>query len=187
MSWREEEEYRRGLLRQPDASELAEALEARRRRGETFRPTSHEWVEVPNNPDAATALRPILAAGRLSRFRVLDVACPKNHRIAEVVRTGSGLVVTGKSPEKYVEIERVGGDDEGPDPDGVWRSISWEVDFQRTNLSSRAVQACLFLDSLLAEGRIGSVAMQCRCRTVYLDGAWLTEKIGAGRRRVVFD
>lgn len=47
--------------------------------------------------NASEALRPILSAGRPSKFRVLRVVCPNQHRLLDIYRTGKGLAYVGEA------------------------------------------------------------------------------------------
>lgn len=45
------------------------------------------------------ALRPVLTSGKPSRFRVLTVACPRDHVLARVWRTSIGLVIVHETSD----------------------------------------------------------------------------------------
>ncbi len=50
------------------------------------------------DPSTIPELEVVLRAGRLSRFRALDVACRRNARLAQVLRTGAGPILLARTP-----------------------------------------------------------------------------------------
>jgi len=203
VSYEDDREFRRNL-RGPEYHELADVLEYRRVTGAVFRPDEIDEVSVgaPNQATALEALRPILAAGRISRFRLLAVVCRTDHLLAQVIRTARGPVVTGRAPYSRIEIEHLGGDSiPAQDGDG-WVDGAWQYNWQRTRQISRMLSVCVFLDALsdIVEPRTGlgvtenggtsvtnrAIGLQCRCSRVSIVGSWLAAHIEAGRRRVVF-
>lgn len=154
-------------------------------------------LPAPNTNAAKNALKPILKAGRMSRFRLLDVACvnpAKQHRLVQVVCTADGPVVVGRGPLVHVSVEPHGGE-YYPEPEEGWTPgpVSWEATTEHRTRGSRQEEICCFLDDLLGIRGSGSgrrqrsVRAQCRCRTADIWGPWLAGHIESGRRRVVFE
>lgn len=184
MSWADDAELmdymRKYHTREPTNSELKDALAG-----------NSGWVERASTPafkrtlmdaEAKAALAPVLRSSRPSRFRLLDVACTKNHRLALVYRTASGPVVTGRGPITVVENQVVGGDSV-PGPDGYAIDLPWETVVQRQTRGNRQAELCFFLEAR----KPGYYAeFQCRCRTALIERGWLEERIAEGRKRVVF-
>lgn len=139
------------------------------------------------NREAKEALRPILATNRLSRFRLLDVACggPRSHRLVQVIRTAQGLVLVGVGPDDHLKIYEHGGTEyDTNDPDGPYgiSAYDWKVEMQYTTRSSRMAHFCEFLEELAEDGR--SVVAQCRCQTAEIPAVVLVAHINAGSRRI---
>ncbi len=112
------------------------------------------------------ALRPVLTAGKPSRFRVLTVACPRDHVLARVWRTSMGLVIVHETSD--VKRERTTdlpgyGPVQLPPIEGP-RGVGY---------------AYLLLPDQKPEWR-----MQCRCTS--WGPKWeLHDAIAAGKRRIV--
>lgn len=147
-------------------------------------------MEHVDQPAARAALQPILKAGKLSRFRVLRIVCPKNHTIAEVYRTAGGLVLLGVGPLVIGEAHAAGGVIEGHyDPDfGPVGDHEWSYDWQQTRRTNREQRVVCFLHSLWAEpGGCAVATMQCRCTTARLGRPDIEQYMATGKRRVVHD
>ncbi|TYB97134.1 hypothetical protein FXF53_20540 [Micromonospora sp. WP24] len=96
-----------------------------------------------------------------------------------------------------VEVEKKGGTDyDSRDPWGPGgpSATSWEYDWETRSRFNRSAPVYCFLDDLVVprppanpKSRPPDAWVQCRCRTVRVSGAWLKERIDAGRRRAVFD
>ena len=114
-------------------------------------------VRTQADLNAAEALRPILAAGRPQRFRVLRVVCPNQHRLIDVYRTGKGLAFLGDSGNE-------------------WNSA------KGSRYEPRRRAAIGLLE--FPEGRAADVV--CRCRSADIPLEWLTAQAGRGVRRVVW-
>jgi hypothetical protein len=57
---------------------------------------------------AGDALRPILDAGAVARFRLVDVACPAGqHRLVQVIRTAHRPVMVFRPPTQAVTYEAI--------------------------------------------------------------------------------
>lgn len=124
-------------------------------------------------PEAAReALRPLLRGARLSRFRLLDIACPDQHRFAQVVRTASGPLVLGMG-------QAVRGYSVTEGEIGSGRRLVASVAEHR----HRAQPVTYLLPRLHAAYR---VEVQCTCRRAEIPVEWIREQLAAGRKRVVW-
>jgi hypothetical protein len=157
---------------------------------------------APDDPDARAALQPILRAGRLSRFRLLDIACSNGHRLAQVIRTPIGPVISGVGPITEVFVEER---EDGVVAEGIFIPSSWGYETvgydaqvgplyierderQRTRRGNRQEQVCCRLDLIVpptAGGAANSVTVSCRCRTRTIDPRWLVETPATRTRRAV--
>jgi hypothetical protein len=107
------------------------------------------------------ALRPILAAGpgARARLRLIDVACPRNHRLLEVFRAA-------------------------PRPVVLWRPEGEQIiDAVDATAANRAIRRYPHRVEWFRPLR--SYDAWCRCGGREVDGTWLMQQIQAGRRRAV--
>ncbi|MFG1855012.1 hypothetical protein ACGFJT_24480 [Actinomadura geliboluensis] len=112
-----------------------------------------DWTAI------TAAFRPLLATGRLARYRVLDVACPNGHRLAQIIATPRGPVICSRS--EAVTLDHTG------------RPIGWQ---------RRAVHDVIPLDLWPRP----TYTAQCRCRTARLTVPWLRAQLDTGTHRAVW-
>lgn len=141
--------------------------------------------------EALAVVAPLLRAGRVARFRVLDVRCSSGaHRLGQVLKTSLGPVFlgTGQRSEGWSVVE-------GEIEDGTRRVL--DSDWQRTH---RGAVICYPLDQL-ATSRVRipvapgepehwnepAIEAQCRCRRHTVPLAWIEAQIAAGRRVAFVD
>ncbi len=118
------------------------------------------------DPQAAARLRPLLKAGKLGRYRVLDICCPRGHRFAEILRAGDALILIAIQ-QGFEIITR---------PGQRWPS---------PRNKSRAEKLVKTVDMNILDDFVMSA--QCECALAVITGPWLREQLRAGRRRVVVD
>jgi hypothetical protein len=134
---------------------------------------------------AREALLPILRTGSLARWRQLDVCCPNQHRLMQVLAAGNaGLVVVAErqASSSYV-------------PDDAAPRTMDSVNRARHVRRHRADPVVYQLDQLgtyyLTDHRGRKpyehlVPAQCRCRQADVPVAWLRQQIAEGKRRAVW-
>jgi hypothetical protein len=117
-------------------------------------------------PEVAEALRVVLTAGKPSRFRVLTIACQRDHVIARVWRTSMGLVIVHETSD--VKRERT------TDLPGYGQVQLPPIE------GPRGVRYAY----LLLSGEKPEWRMQCRCTSWW--PTWeIEDAIAAGKRRIV--
>jgi len=119
-------------------------------------------------------LAPLLRTGRLAPYRLLDVICPNDHRLAQVLTTTSGPLVVG-----WTRAFRGYSVDGFPGPP---RRDQPRV-FERRHRG----QPVIYLLARLLEDEPVDVTVQCRCRQRDLPAQWMADQIAAGGGRVVWD
>ena len=117
-------------------------------------PGGHDPARYPRD-----ALRPILAANALARYRLIDVACPRNHRLLEVISAAPRQVVVWQPADEQI-VDTV-------DAAAPTRTIR-----------RYPARAASFVP-------LRSYDAWCRCGGMEVDGTWLMQQIQADRRRVV--
>ncbi len=124
-------------------------------------------------PEVAAALRTVLSSGRPSRFRVLTVACPRDHVCGRVYRTTAGLVL----------LHETDGDKRPGRPRLAFGSELVDT----PPVAGPRAEAVAYSLNLESDGSYPPVwPMQCRCSTVVQPRSWLLlEAIAAGKRRLV--
>jgi hypothetical protein len=127
------------------------------------------WSVTSESAEARQILAPLLRTGRLSRFRLLDVACPNDDRLAQVVRTAKGPLVLGKT--RAVRGYSVTDDDAEPAARVVVNAV------ERLHRQQHVIY---LLDRLPPQA---GIELQCRCRVRTVPVVWLREQITAHRSR----
>ena len=130
----------------PDAIEIGD------RHGSAF---SFAEAVDPDRPE----LLAILRERRLAKARVLDVACPSQHRIAQVVKISMGLLWIG-------EVAALTGNPASPK-------------------AVHGALRCFLIHPEKAAGD-GELEGECRCRSWPIPTTWIADQLSAGRPRVVF-
>lgn len=147
-------------------------------------------LEDADSPLARAALQTILKTGKRSRFRVLAIVCRKNHTIAEVYRTGGGLVLTGIGPQQIASAHNAGGVLPGHlHPEyGSIGDTEWEYTWEQTRRKNRQQSVVCFVRALWREdGGRATVTMSCRCLTTHFGSDDIERFMKTGKRRVVYD
>ena len=116
---------------------------------------------------AREALRPILATGRLARYRLIDVACPAGHRRLDVIRTGSEPVMLFRPAGEGIAIDMEPGD--------VLEDLSTR------RASGRFAYVVWWFKPH------GMIEAWCQCGPDMIDLAWVAAQAAEGRRRVTHD
>lgn len=116
---------------------------------------------VLRDPQQVPEMAPILDALRRgtsrARLRTLDIACRKNHRLAEVFGTGERAVLLGYGRVQYAEEVREG------------RGAAPLAELRRPTLEETI-----------------AVRVQCKCQTVPLWVNRIDQALSEGVRRVVW-
>lgn len=140
---------------------------------------------------ARAALEP-LRGKRRSRFILLDVVCPKDHKLATIVKTGAGPLLIGKNTYLQLSFH------------SWWRAHWHEAGLQdplrlRDPHVAEAAAVAAFEAWLrvvaprddgqvlvLLDGHDWEIPVRCRCRAIEIRGDWLKQQITSVRQRVVW-
>lgn len=145
-------------------------------RGENF--VGFAWQPA----DQIDELVPLLRGGQLSRYRLLDIACPNDHRLGQILHTPRGPLFIGRRAK--VEFDVIQWEAEG---DGGELEVAHVG--HRSDVYGAFIADCYELAEHRAQQEeLGTAAVdvQCRCRSTYIPILWLRDQLDAHRRRVVW-
>ena len=124
-----------------------------------------DTVDPRSIPEFVTVLDAIRRGGRRSSFRLLDVACRRSHRLAEVYATAAGPVILG--------VHAMHQDAALGAPHLPGRSrVVWS--------------AAKLIDRPEIRASTAAFPVQCRCRSTSIPGAWVAERLTEGHPRAVW-
>ncbi len=148
---------------------------------------------VQHHPDAVEAMVPLLRVGNLARFRLLDVLCPRYHRLAQVLQTSVGPVIYAKGQRSegwgVVTGEIYDGTREVLDMDWSYRHRGDKVVYRLEALLQNNAESREFIRKnglTNATPHQSQASVQCRCTRADIPAAWIAEQIASGTRRTIW-
>jgi hypothetical protein len=119
-------------------------------------------------PEVAWLAEALRRGTKRSKLRVLDIACPHDHRLAEVFRTPMGLVAMGLTARGFEDVTP-----------GV---------VHPPGRSRDVVEAGRVVDTPpgITATTGGRLRVQCACRAESIDAASVLAQIEAGRHRMIW-